>query len=113
MTSYLMFKVVHVMGIALIFLAIGAAFAGSNTKQKQAGILHGVGLLIILVSGIPLIMSVTASSHGWLAVKFVIWLVLGGLLTMMKKKPDQSNTFAILAILLAGIAAYFALFKPF
>lgn len=48
----------------------------------------------------------------WLLVKMVLWLVLAGIVLVPYRKPALAKPFALLLPLLAGLAAYMAVYKP-
>ena len=49
----------------------------------------------------------------WLWAKIGIWVVLSGLSLMTYRRPILARPYLIVLPLLAGVAAYMALYKPF
>jgi hypothetical protein len=106
------YQVLHIIGIAMVFLGYGALLARSmaapeNVSVRKLGsITSGIGLLLILVAGFGLIAKFGYSmTSPWLLVKFVIWLALGGLIVLINRKPNLAVLIWWLLILLAAIAA--------
>ena len=54
--SYQFYKLLHLIGVIILFSGIGAVLATANgtTKNKLASIANGVGLLVIFVAGFGL-----------------------------------------------------------
>ncbi|MEE8522688.1 MAG: hypothetical protein V3T72_02055 [Thermoanaerobaculia bacterium] len=116
--SLLTYKVLHILGISLALVALGGAAqraldGDSGGSRKLAGITHGVGLLIILVSGFGLLAKLGIGFPPWVWLKLVIWLVIAALLVLIRKMPQHATLFWFALPVLTGIAAYLALYKPF
>lgn len=106
------YQTLHIVGIVMVFLGYGALIARSliapeNGSMKKLGsITSGIGLLIILIAGFGLISKLGHSfTEPWLLVKMAVWLVLGGLIAVINRKPGAALLVWCLLILLAGIAA--------
>lgn len=124
MFSHSFYLLLHILGIALMFAAIGgvaihAANGGtksSSSTRKLVSIGHGVGALIVLVGGFGMLarlgMQHGAGFPAWLWVKIGIWLVLSAVVLLPYRKPALARPFFILMPLLAGFAAYMAVYKP-
>ncbi len=123
MIRYLIYFPVHLLGILLVFAAVGAftvlAWNRSGTTQplgkKTFSILHGVGLFLVLLGGFGL-MKVLGMPHGgpypsWLVLKFVIWLALGTAGFVIYRFPKLAPLFLALFLALGAISATSAKFK--
>ena len=123
MLSYEVYKLVHVIGIIMIFVSLGGVMIHSfnggtkvdNQWRKAAGITHGIGLVLVLVAGFGLLARVGIGWPwpGWVIGKLVIWIVLGGLSGLIYKLGTSGKGLWYIVILLGAIAASFAIFKPF
>jgi hypothetical protein len=89
------YQVLHIVGISMVFLGYGALLARSmaapdNVSVRKLGsITSGIGLTLILVAGFGLISKLGHSfTDIWILVKFVIWLILGGLIVLINRKPQ-------------------------
>jgi len=49
----------------------------------------------------------------WALLKIVIWLLVGGLIALINRKPDSGPVWWYLTLVLGLLAAYLALYKPF
>lgn len=117
------YKLLHIIGIILVFFAFGgaclAAIRDHQTKLGKArlAITHGIGLLLIFVAGFGLLAKLGLGSPatwgGWVWVKLVIWLLFGAALTLINKFPRHASLMWVLLPILGLIAAYLALYKPF
>jgi uncharacterized membrane protein len=120
--SYEFYKVLHFIGFLLTVLGLfGLCTIQMNNSQvkpalkKGMSISHGVGLLLLLVAGFGL-----AAKRGWMNPmphwifgKLAIWLVLGGLPVLIKKKPEKSGLWLVVVLVLLLLAIIFAVMKPF
>lgn len=119
--SYQFYKIIHVLGIMLVFLAFGGlavvGLSSDASRLKPARTLlasfHGVGMLLLLVAGFGLIAKLGGGFPGWMIAKVVIWLVLGASVVVFRKKPDAGKPMLIVLPILGLIAAGLALYKPF
>lgn len=104
--DHTIYKVIHLAAIISLFGALGASiYAPSNKNGKLAGILHGVSLVLILVSGFGLIARIWGNEwHWWMFAKMAIWFLLGGSYALAKKRILAENT-AFAFILILGILA--------
>jgi hypothetical protein len=117
------YKLVHLMGIIMIFLALGSqinyAINGGVTAQnvwrKATGMTHGIGLLLVLVSGFGMLarLGIYWPWPGWVIGKMVIWLLLGSLIAVVSRKPGCGRGMWYAVLILGLLAIYFATIKPF
>lgn len=121
--SYEFYRVLHlfsVFGIALslggmtVYMAAGGSKAAFSLR-KFVGITHGIGLFIALVGGFGLLarLGLVQGLPGWAIAKLVLWTALGGLPTLIYKKPQHAKALFVAIWLLTGVAAYLARYKPF
>jgi hypothetical protein len=122
--DYLAIKIFHYVGIMLLFLGLGgmvfASSAGFGPEKKKlrrmAAILHGIGLLLIVVSGFTMLSKLNlmhGDPPGWAKAKFVIFLIMGFSISVAARW-SRGIWFLIAGwILLGAAAAYLALYKPF
>jgi hypothetical protein len=119
------YEILHVIGIAFLFAAIGgiavhAANGGTratSTTRALTGSIHGIGSLLILVGGFGMLARLGfqhgANFPGWLWVKLIVWVILSAIVLLPYRRPALARPFAIMLPLLAGVAVYMALYKPF
>jgi len=122
--DYFTIKLFHIVGIMLLFMGLGGmvfgAYAGFGPNKKKirraAALLHGFGLLFILVSGIGMMQTLGllhGDPPGWIKAKFVIFLLLGGSISLAARLSRAIWFLLALWVLLGGTAAYLGLHKPF
>ena len=106
------YQVLHIVGISMVFLGYGALLARSmaapdNVSVRKLGsITSGIGLLLILVAGFGLVAKLGYNyTETWILVKFVIWLLLGGLIVLINRKPQLAMLLWFLLIALSATAA--------
>lgn len=118
------YEILHIVGIALMFVAIGGVAVhaanggkkGESATRKLVSIGHGIGALLVLVGGFGMLarmgMQHGAGFPAWLWVKIAIWLVLSAVVLIPYRKPALARPFFVLLPLLAGVAVYMAVYKP-
>jgi hypothetical protein len=124
--SYLAYKLIHLFGILLLVVSLaamlsrsawGGALDGRDSWKGRLMALHGVALLLVLLGGFGLMARLgiphTEVYPGWIFVKLSIWLLLGAMAVIPKKRPSWSVPALLFIPVLGLVAGYVALFKPF
>lgn len=121
--SYNFYRILHLFSIFGVMLSLGGMaiyIAAGGVKasfqaRKFVSMVHGIGLFLALVGGFGLLarLGLVQGLPGWAIAKIVIWLILGGLPTLIYKKPNLAKPVFILIWILGGCAAFLALEKPF
>lgn len=116
--DYQWYKILHIVGILMVFTALGglALRSADNGKatptgRKLTAIGHGLGLVIVLVSGFGLLAKLSLGFDPWVIGKLLIWLFLGGMLVLIRKMPHLAALWYWALPIIGGIAAWLALFK--
>lgn len=121
MLSYEVYKFMHLVGLALLVFCLGAIcllmLNGRSRDFEHRKILmigHGVGLALLLIAGFGMLarMGLVREWPSWIYVKFAVWLSLGGIITLMSRKPEWNKWLWAVTITFVGVAAYAAIFKP-
>ena len=115
--SYLTYRIIHLIGVFLLLLGLGSLLAqpqAGSPLRRLGGLAHGVGLLIVLVAGFGLIarLGLDWPWPTWIYLKVVVWILVGALLMLARRQPEKSTLWWWAAFLLASIAAWLALAKP-
>lgn len=120
--SLMTYKILHILGMILLFFGLGAILisqaSGANLKSKAKVIayaFHGVGLLILLVSGFGQLarLGITSGIPQWAYVKLVVWGALGIGISLAKRKSQWTFLLSLAFAGLGVLAASMALLKPF
>jgi hypothetical protein len=112
-------KILHLLGAFGLFTALGAiclqALSGHTARRPLLSALHGGGLLLMLITGLAMLMPLARAGGpmGWSVGKLVIWLILGGVTVLPKRKPETAKWLLWVIPLLGGLAAWLAIAKPF
>lgn len=118
------YEILHILGIALIFSAIGGAtiHAANGGTRKGGGSKalvmssHGIGSLLILVGGFGMLARMGfmhgASFPGWLIGKIIIWVLVSVAIVLPYRAPSLAKPLFVFLPLLAAAAVYLALYKP-
>lgn len=120
--SYGFYKVLHLVSLMAVYLALGAMIfhmlSGGSRKfphKKFLMMTHGVALFFILLAGFGLLARLQIAQMPWplwVWLKLGIWLTLGGITTIIYRKPKLAATLWIVTLVLGGLGAYLANFKP-
>lgn len=117
--SLLVYKVLHLLGIMLMFAALGGATAAAATGQasprigKLAGMIHGIALLLILVGGFGMLarLGIGGSWPLWVWLKLVIWLAFGAATVLIRRLGDRAGWLLVLLPVLGAVSAWLALYR--
>ena len=120
--SLLFYKFFHVAAILTLFTVAGGTALyvanggdkASNKAKKLVGILHGLALLVALVSGFGALARLGLGFDTvWIWCKLALWLVFGVIVTLPYRYPALGKPLLWILPLLGALAAYLALYKPF
>lgn len=123
--SYEFYKALHILGIALLFISLGglaghALNGGTKETNKGRGLMvasHGIGLLLILVAGFGMLaklgMMSPGSWGGWVHAKITLWIALGAAVALVYRGPALARALWVVVPILAAMAGWLALTKPF
>lgn len=75
---------------------------------------HGIGLVISLVSGFGMLakMGIMGSMPVWVWIKIALWLVLGFLPVLAKRRVLSAPLVVLIAVIVGSVLAYLGYFKP-
>ncbi|NRA97876.1 MAG: hypothetical protein HRU14_16895 [Planctomycetes bacterium] len=116
---YETYKLLHVVGLLLLFLGMGGQLLGADSERGRAprgtAILHAVGLLVMLVGGFGMMarLGIQWPWPGWLIAKRGVWLTIGALPVVVRRQLIPHGLAWLVAVVLGGLAAWLAISKPF
>jgi uncharacterized membrane protein SirB2 len=117
MLTYATYKLVHTLALSMVLVSLGALIVGPSSKlsKRTIAITHGVGLLLLLVSGFGLLAKLQIHSvPGWVGAKLVFWLLLGGYMALVPRLRSKHTALLWWSLpVVTVMAAYMALTKPF
>lgn len=125
MFSHQFYNVLHILGLALAMAGLaGTAAAAASGVPRQSypargllAALHGGGLLLVLVGGFGMLARIGfrhgASLPGWVLAKLVLWVLLGGLIALPWRRPALAKPLLAIVPLVAALAAWLGIAKPF
>jgi hypothetical protein len=124
---YTTYKVVHYLGVFLLLAALSATLARAAALRGDRGDVadpwrrrligaHGTALFLILLGGFGMLARLEITEGlalpAWIWAKLAIWVVLGGLV-VARWSPRLSTPALLVVPLLAALAGWIALYKPF
>jgi hypothetical protein len=119
--SYSTLKVVHLVALALTFMGLAGALAsnavspGPSLTRRIFAISHGLGLVLLLISGFFLLIQLGIGKNlpGWVWGKVIIWLLAGASVTFIRRFARFQVPMLVYLAVLVGLGAWLALYKPF
>ncbi len=109
----------HLIGLILVFIGIGGLL--SSEGAKKAMIWHGLGLFISLVSAFGMLSKMSKGqpegspslyTQHWVIAKIVLWLVLGCLPVLAKRRVIATPLIVFIAAMAGAALAGLGYFKP-
>ena len=107
----------HISGLVLLTLSLGgmllARLGDFQERPKMLTVLHGVGLLFLLVAGFGMAarLDIGFPFPVWLWIKLVIWLLLGAFPSVSKRFDAGLGWFIVAGLTI--LSAYLGVIKPF
>lgn len=122
--SYNFYKIMHFIGLFMIFSALGSVIvhmmSGGNKsnllKRKFIAMTHGIGALLVFVAGFGMMarLGLKFSDNFWIYGKILIWLFFGlAPVFIYKLRAQGAQFFWFLLYAVGALGAYLALVKPF
>lgn len=119
-----LYEILHIVGIAMLFAAMGGVAVhaanggtkGASRTRTMVAIVHGVGALLVLTGGFGMMARMGMMAAGpmpkWVVAKLIIWLLLSGVILLPYRSVSLAKPFFIGLPFLAGVAAWLAVYKP-
>ena len=116
--SYEFYKILHVFSALLLMTSLGvlaAALSPADRLRRLAGVAHGIALVLLLVAGFGLAarLQMFGNLPLWVYLKIGLWLLFGLAVVPLRRKPEWSLGIWVLLPVMASIAAWLAISKPF
>lgn len=102
----------HIVGLILVFIGFGGLLSSEGARRAMKW--HGIGLVISLVSGFGMLakMGIMGAMPVWVWIKIALWLVLGFLPVLAKRRVFSAQVVVLFAIVIGAVLAYLGYFKP-
>ena len=106
------YHVAHIIGLIFVFIGFGALLSPDSARGAMKW--HGTGLLISLISGFGLLakLQIFASMPAWVWIKIALWLILGFLPVLARRRFVSAHLVVIFAIIVAGTMGCLGYLKP-
>ncbi len=110
--SIAFYHIAHIIGLIFVFIGFGALLSSESSRSAMKW--HGIGLLISLISGFGLLakLGIFKSMPTWVWIKIGLWLVLGFLPVLARRRVVAAPVVVILAAVIAGVMGYLGYLKP-
>lgn len=110
------YRLLHVLGALAVCFGLGGVIATGGREGQKASrtyfLLHGIGLLLLLVAGFGNVSKQGLGWPSWVLVKIGCWLVLAVLPFLVAKGILQRFLALLLAVGIAAVAAWLGLQRP-
>ncbi len=120
MLSYQIYKILHLVSLFGVFMCLGALVihnmngGGKDYPARMWLVLSfSAFMFFAFVGGFGLLARLGVGLPTWIFAKIALWLVVGGYMTVIVKKPDLSKVHWFVLLVLGATGAYVALYKPF
>lgn len=122
--SYEAYKVIHLLSVLMLFAVMGGAAVhainggtrASNSARRLMAGLHGLAMLLILVTGFGLLTRLDLIAGGipiWVWGLVALWLVAGVLLSLLARRPALARPLLWVGLPLIALgSAWLAVYKP-
>lgn len=107
------YHIAHIIGLIFVFIGFGCLLA--NESSKSAMKWHGIGLLISFITGFGMLgkLGLMKAFPTWAIVKIALWLVLGFLPVLARRRVLAAPVVVVIAAIVGGTLAYLGYLKPF
>jgi hypothetical protein len=119
---YEIYKMLHLAGLFLLISGLISAYTVTSSGSALVGkirnfsfAMHGLGLVLILVSGFGLLarLGLAREMPTWAYVKFGIWGVFAIFISVLKRKGQLGWPLYVIMLSVFLFAAWLATYKPF
>lgn len=110
------YRLLHIVGVMLLLLGLGGvlAHAGGDGKAPRLFlVMHGIGLLVMLVAGVGFVHKKPLNWDNWLFAKIACWVLLAALPVLVRRGIVPRFLAVVLVLGLGATAAWLAQAKPF
>ena len=118
--DYQILRIIHLTALALTFMGLTGVltlkWAGDASTKKRLVFraAHGVGLLVLLATGLALglKLGLTHPAPFWVVAKCGVWLLAGGSMVLALRFSRFAGIILIFFAALVFTAAWLAIYKP-
>ncbi len=109
----------HLIGLIFVFIGFGGLLSSEGAKRAMKW--HGIGLVISLISGFGMLAKMSKGlpegapslyTQPWVIVKLALWLVLGFLPVLAKRRVLAAPLVVLIAAVIGAVLGYIGYFKP-
>jgi hypothetical protein len=106
------YHILHLVGLILVFVGFGGLLSSDGARKAMKW--HGIGLVVSLVSGFGMLakMGIMGSMPVWVWIKIALWLVLGFLPVLSKRRVLSAPVVVLIAMVVGAVLAYLGYMKP-
>ena len=111
--SLQVYHILHLVGLMLVFIGFGSLLSTEGAKSAMKW--HGTGLLISFVSGFGMLAKLGFNAWPWptwALIKIGLWLVLGFLPVLAKRRVVAAPVVVLLGVLIGITLTWLGYLKP-
>lgn len=120
MLSFATYKLIHLIGLFLLFFSAGIFFVqqrewGTDKSLKLPSWLGGGGMFLILLGGFGMLarLEMHGGWPGWIHAKLTLWVIATALVVAAMRQKLPGNVLGHALLVIAILAGVMALWKPF
>lgn len=114
--QYEHYKILHMIGVISLFIGLGGMISYSNGSSPFKGLIgafHGIGLVLILISGFGIAAKLHLGFPTWMIVKLFAWVILAAMIVIAKRGVLKGAALWGVILFLGALAALMGTLKPF
>lgn len=106
------YHILHLLGLIFVFIGFGGLLSSEGAKKAMKW--HGIGLVISFISGFGMLQKLGLMSPmpKWVWIKIALWLVLGFLPVLAKRRVIAAPVVVLIAALIGVGLACLGYLKP-
>ena len=108
------YQVLHLFSVMMLASITFQALAAPRPELRRPILMRsGVFALLSFVSGFGLLGTMGFGFSGWIIVKLACWVALAALTGLAFRRPSQSRSLSVIAVLALFLAVSMVVLKPF
>ena len=105
------YKTLHIFSLLLVFLAIGQMITSKDKSYKLPYMMHGIGVLLVLVAGFGMLAKLKIGFTTWTYMKLGTWLAVAASPGFVKRAPFRKPLMSLIILAIGLFGVYTAIYK--
>ena len=109
--SVTFYRTLHIFSLLLVFLAIGQMITSKDKSYKLPYMLHGIGVLLVLVAGFGMLAKLQIGFTAWTYTKIATWIAIAAAPGLVKRAPFRKPLMSLIILAIGLFGVYTAVYK--